>query len=262
MKGTLELESTPGIETKTTLIIPLHEPFKGRERPIVPDKKGIALLEELKDVTLNPSPQFIKDVQVLPILPDTDPLQLPIRTRNKPSEPVSKDEINLLIVEDKYVKVLDIISSEYWLCDSDINQKIAIKSVQKLGFSTTAVWNGQEALEHLYSSDKPVSAILMDIQMPILDGYETTRRLRTEEKYLQVERLRDVPIIALTASAIQGDREKCLAVGMNDYLSKPYSLKDLEEVISKWVCWFDSLEGKWSLGMGYGIIDDLIDSFN
>ena len=108
--------------------------------------------------------------------------------------------------------------------------------MRKLGFSTTAVWNGQEALDHLYSAETQISAILMDIQMPILDGYETTRKLRTEEKYLQMERLRNVPIIALTASAIQGDREKCLAVGMNDYLSKPYSLKDLEEVISKWTC--------------------------
>jgi CheY-like chemotaxis protein len=74
----------------------------------------------------------------------------------------------------------------------------------------------------------------MDVQMPIMDGYEATYKLRHEEPFVSDEWLRDVPVVALTASAIQGDREKCFEKGMSDYLSKPFSTKALDEMIVKW----------------------------
>ena len=114
--------------------------------------------------------------------------------------------------------------------DNPINQKIALSSVNKLGYKTAAVCNGEEALEYLRAG-LPVDVILMDVQMPVLDGYDATRKLRTEKVY---EHLKDLPVIALTASAIKGDQEKCREAGMDDYLSKPYPLRMLEEKLSKW----------------------------
>lgn len=114
--------------------------------------------------------------------------------------------------------------------DNPINQKIALSSVNKLGYKTAAACNGEEALEYLRGGS-PVDVILMDVQMPVLDGYDATRKLRTEKLY---EHLKDLPVIALTASAIKGDQEKCQEAGMDDYLSKPYPLRMLKEKLSKW----------------------------
>jgi CheY-like chemotaxis protein len=145
---------------------------------------------------------------------------------------------------------------------SAINQTIAIKNIRKLGFPVTAVWNGREALSYLLSpspSQPRPSIILMDVQMPVMDGYEATRILRTGreysledgkgdenkmvefgrreddgEKILIGGRLSDIPVIAMTASAIQGDREKCHEAGMDDYLAKPVEKAKLEEMLVKW----------------------------
>lgn len=129
--------------------------------------------------------------------------------------------------------------------DNAINQKVAINLVRKLGYATQAAWNGQEALDFLAKSIestsnievqseavKPPSLILMDCQMPLLDGYEATRRLRMEPQY---EALKTVPVVALTASAIQGDKERCKAAGMDDYLSKPVNKGLLQSMLRKWI---------------------------
>ncbi|KAJ2992068.1 hypothetical protein NUW58_g2301 [Xylaria curta] len=105
--------------------------------------------------------------------------------------------------------------------DNVINQKIALHFVRKLGYThVDAYENGLKAVEGLRRKareGKPYHIILMDVQMPILDGYEATKLLRQDS----IEEVRSVLVIAMTASAIQGDREKCLAAGMNDYLAKP-----------------------------------------
>lgn len=97
--------------------------------------------------------------------------------------------------------------------DNKINQVIAQKTLQKLGIATTLAENGQEALDYLLATtvDKLPDIILMDCQMPLLDGYEATAAIRK----LVNSRIRNLPIVAMTASAITGDKEKCLAVGMN-----------------------------------------------
>ena len=105
--------------------------------------------------------------------------------------------------------------------DNAVNQQIALRTIRKLNFSVNAVWNGQEAIDYVFgerdeSKPKP-DIILMDVQMPILDGYKATQRIRRQR---HVPKLMAVPIVAMTASAIQGDKEKCMKAGMDDYLSK------------------------------------------
>ncbi|KAJ9648550.1 hypothetical protein H2199_001405 [Coniosporium tulheliwenetii] len=122
--------------------------------------------------------------------------------------------------------------------DNQINQQIALKTIKKLGFSVSAVWNGKEVLDYLLanpSADRPKpDIILMDVQMPIMDGYLATHTIRTQEPFKDSASIRSTPIIAMTASAIQGDREKCQEAGMDDYLAKPVKGKHLEKMLVKW----------------------------
>ena len=112
--------------------------------------------------------------------------------------------------------------------DNLTNQIVAMTILEKLGYHTKAVGTGIEALEAL--AEYPYDLVLMDCQMPELDGYETTRTLRLGE-----EPGKHVPIIAMTANAVQGDREKCLAAGMDDYLSKPVDPDSLSAMMEFWL---------------------------
>ena len=87
--------------------------------------------------------------------------------------------------------------------------------------------NGKEAVEAV--GDDTFDLILMDIQMPVLDGFEATSLIRQQEK----EDLRHIPIVAMTAHAMKGDREKCLAAGMDDYISKPINTDELHAIIGR-----------------------------
>jgi CheY-like chemotaxis protein len=107
--------------------------------------------------------------------------------------------------------------------DSLVNQKLAVAMLNKMGHETTIANNGKEALEWLGSTEFDV--VLMDIQMPVMDGLEAAVLLRSQPGK------RDLPIIALTANAMRGDREACLAVGMDSYLSKPIRYQDLSDMI-------------------------------
>lgn len=121
---------------------------------------------------------------------------------------------------------------------SAINQQIALKRIKKLGFSVNAVWNGKEALDYLVrepskTHPKP-DIILMDVQMPILDGYRATHFIRHHTPYSNLPGMHKIPIVAMTASAIQGDRDKCRRAGMDDYLAKPVKGKTLERMLVRW----------------------------
>ena len=109
--------------------------------------------------------------------------------------------------------------------DNPVNQKVALRQLAKLGLQADAVSNGAEVLEAL--SRIPYDIILMDCQMPEMDGYEATRALRKHPRF------HDIHIVAMTANAMQGDREKCLAAGMNDYISKPTRLPDLQLIFQE-----------------------------
>ena len=111
--------------------------------------------------------------------------------------------------------------------DNHVNQLVALGQLQRLGHQPVLATSGVEALEAL--RETAFDLILMDVQMPEMDGYEATRRIRQMEG-----RASRVPVIAITAHALPGEREKCVAAGMNDYLAKPVSLEQLGAVIRLW----------------------------
>jgi two-component system, sensor histidine kinase and response regulator len=118
--------------------------------------------------------------------------------------------------------------------DNIINQKVVLGQLQRLGYAADTVANGLEVLAALQRL--PYDIILMDCHMPKMDGYEATQAIRNHEESLDQNGLHKSPvhIIAITANAMQGDAEKCLAVGMNDYLSKPMGLPDLQVALERW----------------------------
>jgi CheY-like chemotaxis protein len=120
-------------------------------------------------------------------------------------------------------KPLSILLAE----DNTVNQRLATAMLRKLGHSVVAVANGREAVEAFMR--QPFDAILMDMQMPEMDGFQATALIRAEEKLSGG--LRHIPIVALTANAMKGDREKCLASGMDHYLSKPIKFADLADAL-------------------------------
>jgi two-component system sensor histidine kinase/response regulator len=111
--------------------------------------------------------------------------------------------------------------------DNPVNQRVAKLQVQRLGFDVDVVENGEAALTAL--DKRFYSMVLMDCQMPRMDGYEATRELRRRQNGG-----RHVPVVAMTANAFAADREACLQAGMDDYLSKPVELRALEEVLHRW----------------------------
>lgn len=140
-------------------------------------------------------------------------LPLPVSTKKIVSsaevKPLNSDKLRILVAE-----------------DNSVNQMIVRVMLEKMGHTITLVGNGIEAIEALELA--PYDLILMDCQMPEMDGYQATKTIRSElsKKY------KDIHIIAMTANALDGDREKCLMAGMNDYISKPMKKDDLIKVLN------------------------------
>jgi two-component system, sensor histidine kinase SagS len=111
--------------------------------------------------------------------------------------------------------------------DNHVNQLVASSMLKKLGHEVVVADQGQQALDIL-ASDDAFDMILMDCQMPVLDGYETSQIIRQNPDWNRL------PIIAITANVMQGDRDDCLGSGMNDYITKPYNRADLKAIIERW----------------------------
>ncbi len=113
--------------------------------------------------------------------------------------------------------------------DNELNQDVAVGLLSQAGIAVEVAGDGAVALARLSRGDSPVDLVLMDMQMPVMDGLTATRKLR------EIPALRELPIIAMTANAQQEDRERCLAAGMNDHLGKPINPAALWEMLSRWI---------------------------
>ncbi|KXX77671.1 Two-component system protein A [Madurella mycetomatis] len=215
MKGTIRLESQVNVGTTAWFTVTFEkarpEVVAGQEQtapvaalpePKTPPHKpvGANSVKELSSASSSPSIASSPSFQV------ADLSQIP------------KDQLRICIAE-----------------DNTINAKIAMQYMQRLGYPNVDTYdNGLKAVEGLREKARagaPYHIILMDVQMPVLDGYEATKLLRNDE----LESVRKVLVIAMTASAIQGDREKCLAAGMNDYLAKPVRSEVLKKKLDAYL---------------------------
>ncbi|CUS10526.1 unnamed protein product [Tuber aestivum] len=272
MGGSIGLKSSLGAGTTAHFVIPFHRPQYQNGLVYPPNVSTLPdRLQSDLSVSCQSSDYGVSTPPESPIDPAmkqrarsasntkriTPPLGPP------PESPEERKRTHVLVVE-----------------DNDINQQIAIRLIKKLNFTVSAVSNGLEALEFLKeaapngttTSLSPATSthlrprrpdiILMDVQMPELDGYSATKIIRSgklysypctpnhhvnvEQDLLQLSQtlpnpdspittwLQDVPIVAMTASAIRGDREKCQEAGMDDYLAKPVRSATLEKMLLKW----------------------------
>ncbi len=108
---------------------------------------------------------------------------------------------------------------------------MALLQLEKLGFKAEAVANGRKAVDAVVHDANSYALILMDVQMPEMDGLAATRAIRKAE----LTTGRHIPIIAMTANVMQGDREACIAAGMDDYISKPVNRDKLRQVLERWL---------------------------
>ena len=117
--------------------------------------------------------------------------------------------------------------------DNDVNIIVAQTMIEEIGLQVDVAKNGLEAIEMLRENQQqeqqPYSLVFMDCQMPVMDGYEATTKLREDERFAHL------PIIAMTAHAMQGDKEKCLAAGMSDYIAKPIQQEILQKTVNEWL---------------------------
>jgi PAS domain S-box-containing protein len=142
------------------------------------------------------------------------------------AKPVVSDEATTVVVPaaESFDDAIQILIAE----DNPVNQRLALQQLKRLGYHATAVSDGAEAIAAVATMKYTI--VLMDCQMPNVDGFDATRAIRRAE----LETGRRITIVAMTANALDGDREACLAAGMDDYIAKPVQLADLRRVLQAW----------------------------
>ena len=129
---------------------------------------------------------------------------------------------------DTFMQLATIKGSRVLLVeDNDLNQEVAIELLQDAGFVVELAENGQIALDKVRSADYDI--VLMDMQMPVMDGVTATEEIRKEVRF------KDLPVVAMTANVMQGDRDRCMAAGMNDHVAKPIEPETLWQALLKWI---------------------------
>ena len=113
--------------------------------------------------------------------------------------------------------------------DNPVNQKLVRRFLEKLGSKVDMAENGRQAVEMWIQNSYDM--IFMDCQMPVMDGYKATIEIRNRE----TGKRRRTPIVALTANTMQGDHDKCLAVGMDDFIAKPFKSSSLQQALERWI---------------------------
>ncbi len=170
--------------------------------------------EPVQEVVESLEPQNTQDTQALQQTLNPYPIASVFTATNETSDSDNQDQpagIPVLLVEDNLV-----------------NRKLAVLILEKVGCLVDVAINGQEGVDLFRAGN--YAAIFMDCQMPVLDGYAATRAIRELEKASGSH----IPIIAVTANAMKGDREKCIECGMDDYIAKPLMPNDLHEAVSRW----------------------------
>ncbi|KAF2736663.1 hypothetical protein EJ04DRAFT_432537 [Polyplosphaeria fusca] len=253
MRGEIGLESKLGQGTSASFSIPFSKAPYQEDGPLI----DLASIPDRLQSDVSVSCGSSEDHPSPPVTPKLYNGSISGRTPHIRGDPAverlsSMSVVNqsipehLMNLNDKEREKIHVLVVE----DNQINQQIALRTIKKLHFSVNAVWNGQEALNYLLQQPSPShprpDIILMDVQpckgclltsgmqMPILDGYSATQAIRTQTPFRDMPKVYNVPIIAMTASAIQGDRERCQQAGMDDYLAKPVKGKLLEKMLVKW----------------------------
>lgn len=193
---------------RTALILVTSAPGKGDSRPL--SELGIdALL--IKPVKQSHLYDAIATVMGLKSAHESDAEHTAVSHRPRTDNKAERSRFRILLVEDNVV-----------------NQKVGVRMLERAGYRCDVAANGREALEAF--SRIPYDLILMDCQMPVMDGYEATRQIRNRQKPGS-----HTPIIAMTAHALRGDKERCLQAGMDDYISKPVTAADLLATLARYL---------------------------
>jgi PAS domain S-box-containing protein len=209
----------PEIDGEDTLRIIKNDPIAREVRVIILTSIGqrgdVARLK-----TLGSSGYLLKPIKQLQL---REAITIVLGTRELRKEIVDSTFVTRHTIKEMNRKGIRILLAE----DNEINRKLIVKLLSNRGFLIESVPNGNEAYEAVLNGE--FDLVLMDVQMPEMDGFETTKAIRNTEPVGK-----HIPIIAMTAHALRGDRERCLEAGMDDYLSKPINPDILFEIIEKW----------------------------
>ena len=214
---------------------------------MMPDKNGLELGEEVKKLNLSSSPYIILCTSFADRSQHEKAMSIgfsayltkPIR-QSQLLDTITRiigknDNANITIKDSPHTTEKDIPQKAVadvnvlLVEDNPINQKVATLLLGKLGIKPEIAKNGQEAVNLL--KEKSFDLVFMDCQMPVMDGFTATKAIREMERNTD----RHTPIVAMTAHAMKGDREKCIQAGMDDYIAKPIKPDELEKIIEKWL---------------------------